>query len=417
MLTTLTALLVIAAASALSFIFALAESALFSLSSWQTKRLSEESPRLRPFLQQLIEQPQDLLATIVLGNTAANAIIGGIATLMVLRSAWPASITFFTVGLLLLIGCEVIPKTIAGRLPERWALTLLEPTVAFQNVLRPIHLLAQRLNKGILKRLPSANLTPKTPATDEDYHELIELGAQFGTLDEEEKEIILEIVSLDSKTVGDVMTPKGQIATIPNEISSDEMLAAANRFQHRRLLVQDEDHADAPISGVVDVLSLMLEPHADIRSLTKAPKFIPESMNLWELFIQFQEEKGRLAVVLDEYGETAGIITLEDILDEIMGPIFNPEANAKTSIEPLEPGRWRVSGTTPIDTFSAQCAPIKSLQEINTMGGLLATLLAHIPSQPMATEYQGLRFTVEEASDRQIQYLIVERITTRRPSS
>lgn len=407
----------IAAASALSFTFALAESALFSLSPWQTKRLSEESPHLRPFLQQLLEHPQDLLATIVLGNTAANAVIGGVATLMVLRSAWPAGISFFVIGLLLLIGCEVIPKTIAGRLPERWTLKLLKPTVTFQNVLRPIHLLAQRLNERILAKLPSANLTPKTPATDEDYHELIELGAQSGTLDQEEKEIILEIVSLDSKTVGDVMTPKGQIATIPNGLSSDQMLSAANRFQHRRLVVQDEDLPEAQIIGVVDVLSLMLKPKADIKALMKVPTFIPESMNLWELFIQFQQQKGRLAVVLDEYGETAGIITLEDILDEIMGPIFNPEANARTSIETLGPGRWRVSGTTPIDTFSTQCVPLQSIQEIDTMGGLLATLLAHIPSQPAATEYRGLRFTVEHASARQIQHLIVERLSNKRNST
>ena len=168
LLTTLTALLLITAASSLSVVFALAESSLFSLSPWQTNRLAEQSPRLEPFLDQLRSKPEDLLATLVLGNTLMHAAIGGVAVLMVLRGTWPAGATLAGVGFLLLMGCEVVPKTIAGRRPERFAKSLLKPTAILQPFLRPVHQIAQRVNDHILSSLIPSSLKPQTQPTDED---------------------------------------------------------------------------------------------------------------------------------------------------------------------------------------------------------------------------------------------------------
>jgi CBS domain containing-hemolysin-like protein len=411
LLTTLPALLLIGIASSLSFVFALAESALFSLSPWQTKRMAEQAPRLKPLFNQLLDHPQDLLATIVLGTTVSNAIIGAVAILMVLRSEWIAWITFPSVGLLLLIGCELIPKTIAVRLPERWAITLLRPTAWIQRILRPIHLVAQRMNESILNTLIPTSVKRQTQTTDEDYQELVELGAQTGTLDKEEKEIILEIISLDEKTAGDVMTPKGQLATIPKGIDRKDMLQAATRHKHTRLLIQKE--GGSQIIGILDAQSLILNPETEIESLMDLPTFIPESMNLWELFGNFQQDRKRIAIVLDEYGETAGIVTVEDILEEIMGPIFDLDERDKKRIERIGPDRWRVNGLTTIEEFAKEFSEIGTVDEIDTMGGLLATRLAHIPRSPVSVDFRGLRLTAETFGPRQIEELVVERLKNR----
>ena len=336
MLTTLTALLLITAASSLSVVFALAESSLFSLSPWQTKRLAEQSPRLEPFLDQLRSKPQDLLATIVLGNTLMHAAIGGIAVLMVLRGTWPAGATVLGVGILLLMGCEVVPKTIAGRLPERFARSLLKPTAILQPLLRPVHRIAQRVNEHILSALIPSSLTPHTQPTDEDYQELVELGAQTGTLDEEEKEIILEIISLDQKSVGEIMTPRTQLATVAFRDPTSTLLEAAIKARHTRLLLQNDDTQQ--IVGVLNAQNLILNPDGDIDSLMEMPTYIPESMNLWNLFISFQKQRQRLAVVLDEYGETAGVVTVEQFL-------CTPDTQPSTSVFGQRPRR----GLSPVE--------------------------------------------------------------------
>ncbi|MCS1409393.1 MAG: Magnesium and cobalt efflux protein CorC [Verrucomicrobia subdivision 3 bacterium] len=411
---TLTAILLIATASTLSFAFALAESALFSLSPWQTKKLAENDPKLRGLLQGLRDRPQDFLATIVLGNTIANTLILGIALHMVFRAEWGAWVTLPVIGFVLLIGCEIVPKTLALRLPEKWTQALLRPTALTQNILRPIHLLAQRTNEKILQAIIPSSVRSRSQTTDEDYQELVEMGAQSGTLDEDEKEIILEIISLDSKSVGDVMTPRSQIAKIPYGLEPEEMLAAANRYQHTQLLLekppQDDDQSQDEIIGVLDARRLILNPNTDIDELMDVPSFVPETMNLRELFIGFQKQPQKLAVVLDEYGQTAGIITLEDILEEIMGPIFQDERAAPPDIERLGPGRWRASGLAPIEDFAKEYAAIGEVEEVDTMGGLMATLLAHIPNEPASAEFRGLRLTARVSDQTRIRDLLVEQI-------
>ena len=413
LLTTLTALLLITAASSLSVVFALAESSLFSLSPWQTNRLAEQSPRLEPFLDQLRSKPEDLLATLVLGNTLMHAAIGGVAVLMVLRGTWPAGATLAGVGFLLLMGCEVVPKTIAGRRPERFAKSLLKPTAILQPFLRPVHQIAQRVNDHILSALIPSSLKPQTQPTDEDYQELVELGAQTGSLDEEEKEIILEIISLDQKSVGEIMTPRTQLATVAFHDPTSTLLEAAIKARHTRLLLQNDDTQQ--IVGVLNAQNLILNPDGDIDSLMEMPTYIPESMNLWNLFISFQKQRQRLAVVLDEYGETAGVVTVEDILEEIMGPLFDSPTHEPARIEPLAPGRWRVHGLTSITDFAKESPRIGSVSEIDTMGGLVATLIGYIPQRAMSVDYHGLRFTIQKLGPRLIEELIVEELPSGLP--
>lgn len=338
--------------------------------------------------------------------------MAGVAVLMVIRSDWPLVTTLISVSFFLLVGCELIPKTIAIRSAELWTTRLLPLTLAIQPVLRPIQRIAQSTNERLLARLIPSSMTPNTKVTEEDYQELLELGTQSGALDNAEKEIIQAIVSLDKKTVGDVMTPKARIVSISNKLSPKEMKTAALKHRHTRLLIKDE--TTSRIEGVLDAQSFLLSPSSEVKPSIEFPTFIPESMNAWELLVNFQKDKRRLAVVVDEYGETAGLVTNENLLESIMGPIFESQSRVETKIERLDKGLWKVGGLTPVREFAKHYPAIGSMPEIETMGGLYVTLAAHIPRSPVPVRFRGLRIIPQRLTPTRVDELIVERITSRR---
>ena len=198
-----------------SFLFTLAESALFSLGNWRAKHLAQEVPGAGGQGLRLLPQPRDLLAAIVLGNTFANTALIAIGLWMSYGNGG-SSLTWTMLGVfvLILFGCEVVPKTLAMRMPERWALQLAAPLTLFVKLIAPCLRFVQKMTDVVVARFVPANIKPMSGTTDEDYQELLDLAYQQGTMAQSEKEIILEIISLDKQTVGDVMSKK----TEPNII-------------------------------------------------------------------------------------------------------------------------------------------------------------------------------------------------------
>ena len=205
---TLLILVIVLVSAGASFFFALAETALFSLGKWQARQLAEESPRFGGIVNRLLAQSEDLLATLVLGNTFANAAMLAIALWMALNGHWPFWPTLAGLLVLILFGCEVLPKTLAVRRPELWALRVGPPLLFFQKLTLPLRWLAQKLNEFILGVAVPKSVQPQTALTDADYQELLELATQQGALAQSEKEIILQIISLDQRTAKDVMRPR-----------------------------------------------------------------------------------------------------------------------------------------------------------------------------------------------------------------
>src|SRR5262249_4737516 len=142
--------------------------------------------------------------------------------------------------LLILIGCEVLPKTMAVRTPERWASRVAQPLQLLQTLAKPLRQVAQRMNTFVLRAAIPKSVAPPSAMTDADYQELLELGFQQGSLAQSEKEIILQIINLDRRTVKEVMKPRSQMAAVSDDLSIEEMIAAARKFKHRRLPIYDE---------------------------------------------------------------------------------------------------------------------------------------------------------------------------------
>lgn len=399
----LAALFIFAAAS---FFFALAESALFSLGKWQTRQMAANSPILGRVVSRLLAQPQDLLATIVLGNTFANA--GIIATMlwMALFEKWPLLPSMAGLLFFILLVAELAPKTLAVRAPELWSLRVARPMAIFQNLMRPFRQIAQQVSDFILRWAVPKSLKPQTSMSDAEYQELIELAYQQGTLARSEKEIILEIISLDQRTASDVMKPRSQMACIPDDLSLEEMVAAARQHKHRRLPMYDE--TPDTIVGVLNTRALLLEPQIDLVDAIEFPSFVPESMNLLQLLKSLQRQQRGVAIVLDEFGGTAGIVTMEDILEEMIGEIRGESDAPGFVIEKISEGIWRVNGTARVEDFRREFPGIGEVPDAETLGGLVVILLGVVPTAGESVVFRGLRLTAQTVDERRVRELLVE---------
>jgi len=404
---TLLVVVIVLVSAGASCFFALAETALFSLGKWQVRQLAEKHPRFGRIVSRLLEQSEDLLATLVLGNTFTNAAMLAIALWMALNGHWPFWPTVVGLLVLILFGCEVLPKTLAVRRPELWALRAGPPLLFFQKLTLPLRWLAQTLNEFLLRVAVPKSVQPQTALTDADYQELLELATQQGALAQSEKEIILQIISLDQRTARDVMRPRSRMACLSDESTVQEMIAVARKFKHRRLPLYDE--TPDTIVGILNTRALLLDPQIDLADAIELPSFVPESMNLLKLLQSLQRQQRGLAIVLDEFGGTAGLVTLEDILGELVGGLRSEVESAGFVMEKLAPDRWRVNGTMRLDDFRREHPALGEVPEVETMGGLLIHLLGVVPGPGEATVFRGLKLTAQVTDARRVRELVVER--------
>ena len=391
-----------------SFFFALAETALFSLGQWQVQQLAERYPRAGKVVARLLERPQDLLATLALGNTFANAAMLAIALRMYFAAGWPLLATVVALLVLTLIGGEVFPKTLAVRQPERWALRVGWLLLVFQKISTPAYRAAQWLNSVFVQKSSPPSVAAPPALTDAEYHELLDMAYRQGTLAESEKEIILQIISLDQRRARDVMRPRAGMACVSDDATVEEMIAAARKFRHRRLPIYDE--TPDTIVGILNTRALLLNPQIDLAEVIEFPSFVPETMNLLQLFQSLQKQHRGLAVVLDEFGGVAGLVTMEDILGELVGKIHSPLQPEGFVMEKISPDRWRVNGTMRLDDFRREFPALGEMAEVETMGGLLTHLLGVVPAAGEAAMFQNLKLTAQVVDERRVRELLVQRL-------
>jgi len=390
-----------------SFFFALAETALFSLSKWQVGQLAENKSGAGKIVSELLARPHDLQATLALGNTFANAAVLALALRMLFNAQWGFALAMLAVAMVLLLVGEVLPKTLAVRQPERWALRVAWPLLAFRRLAKPFYRAAQWTNAAILKRA-AAKVAPAAVATEAEYQELLELAWQQGTLEESEREIILQIISLDRRTARDVMRPRAGMASISDDATVEEMLAAARKHKHRRLPIYDE--TPDTIVGILNTRALLLDPTIDLAEVIEFPSFVPESMNLLLLFRALQKQQRGLAIVLDEFGGATGLVTMEDILGGIVGKIHGTSEPQGFVVEKLSPGHWRVNGTMRLEDFRREHPSLPDLDEVETMGGLLTHLLGVVPAAGESATLAGLKLTAKVADERRVREVLVEKV-------
>jgi|DewCreStandDraft_5_1066085.scaffolds.fasta_scaffold00024_218 putative hemolysin len=394
-------------ATAGSFFFALAETALFSLSKWQVRRLAEAQGERGRQVAACLDAPDDLLATMVLGNTLANGALLGAGLWMAVTGHWPWGWTVAGVLLVALVLGEVLPKTLAVRRPERWSVRIIRPLTWMHRGLRPLHRLAQRIN-GTLLRWWLREAPPAVPGlSDEEYRELVELAYRQGTLARGQRDWLLQIISLDRRMAREVMVPRAQMSWIRDDLSVEEMIQEARRRRYRRLPIYDEE-ADTVV-GILNVRAFLLDPYQDLSEVIEFPSFVPETMNLLQLLQSLQRQGRGMAIVLDEFGEVAGLVTLEDILAEVVGGRRRAVLR-RMRVERLGPGRWRVDGSVRLEEFRQEYPALGEVPEVETMAGLMLSRLGVVPARGESVVFRGLRMTAEEVDERRVRRILVEQV-------
>jgi len=392
-----------------SFFFALAESALFSLGGWRLGRLKRENPRAAVLVERLLGKPHDLLATLVLGNAYANGLAVALVFWRLLeerQSLGRRGVVMSGLFILLALIGEVVPKTLGVRMPERWSPRVAAPMLWLVRVLQPLHGVAQGWVGFLIRRFWPAARVGAPGMSDEEVQELAEMAWQSGTLAEHEKELIVQIVRLDQRTAKDVMQPRSRMACIPDDWTLEEMVEAARRYGHRRLPMYDGT-VDT-IVGLLNTREFLLNPGADISEAIEFPSFVPESMNLLQLFRSLQKQRRGMAIVLDEYGGTVGLVTMGDIMESLVGETRGEGEEQGFLMERLGEGKWRVNGALRLDDFRREYGGLQDVPEVETLGGLVVHLSECVPGVGQAVQTQGLRLTVGVADERRVREVLVE---------
>ncbi len=393
-------------AAAASFFFALAESALFSLGRWRAVRLAASDPVRGTVVAGLLERSQDLLAALVLGNSTANALLVALALLSSIYGGWSVAVVSLGVIVLTLFVCEVAPKALGVRQPDVWALRVARPLSWFVAATRPVRQVAQRTVAALLAAVTPSGVKPVAVLSDDEYADLVELAHQQGTLAASEKEILLQILGLDRRTVRDVMRPRAQMVMLRDDLPPEEMLAVARKVGHHRLPLYDE--SPDTIVGILNARALLLNPGVDLWEAIEFPSFVPESMNLLRLFEALQRQQRGLAIVVDEFGGVAGMVTLEDILEQVVGEIRAEGEPEGFVCERLTAGRWRANGTMRLEELRREFPGLGEVSDVDTVGGLVLKLAEVVPVVGAVFHYRGLRWTVRAADERRVREVLIE---------
>ena len=266
----------------------------------------------------------------------------------------------------------------------------------------------ETVSTSVVDFLTPSHLRTRARITDEELETLVEMGEEEGSLHEAEGEMIQEIIKLGDKTAKDCMTPRVDTFSLPDDLTNEEAIARIKEKRHRRVPV----YADTPdqILGIIDVKTFLLDPSAHYTETMVPPSFVPETMRAMDLLRGFLSHPQRLAIVVDEFGGTEGIITLSDIVEEIMSDAA-PLGDADLYIEPLENGKFLVSGNARLDDLSEHLGFELEAEGIDTIGGFVFNRLGYLPPSGTQFEIPRLTITIRRAGRKRIEEMLLEKTT------
>ncbi len=395
-------LCVLVAASAL---FSAIETALFSLHPVQIDRLKERSPRLAAALRELLGNPRRLLSAILFADACVNL---PLIVLCLFLMRLPAVLPFWAVALatfaVVVFLCDLVPKLVALAQPVRvarfgvgvfrWLLPLLDPAAR----------LLQHISERIADALTPASFQPHRPLSEEEMETLVELSAEEGTLGAAETEMIQEIVKLGDKTAKDCMTPRTEAYLLPDDLTNDEAIHELRTHRYRRVPIYGGTPDD--ILGVLDVKTFLADPSRQYTEVMSPPSFVSETMQALDLLRSFLGKPQRLAIVVDEFGGTEGVVTLYDIVEEILGDAA-PSGDAELLIEHAGQGRLIVNGSARLDELSERLGVDLEKEGLDTIGGLVFNRLGYLPKPGAKLQMEGLEITIRRVSRKRIQELLI----------
>jgi putative hemolysin len=425
----LTEILVLLVLIILNAFFAASEIALISLNDNKIKLLAESGDKKAKMLQNLLSEPSRFLATIQIGITlagflasafAAGSFAGKLAEVLVelgvpVTRALLETISVVIITLILsyftLVLGELVPKRLALQKAEAIAYAAVMPLTILSKITSPfVKLLTLSMN--VIVRLFGVDPNAENEnVTEEEIRMMIDVGKEKGTIQDIEKVMINNIFELDNKTVSDIMTHRTNIVAIPIDITLQETAQIVNVEKYTRFPVYEEniDH----IIGVLHVKDLIQfvenceENRFNLRELIREPYYVLESIRIDHLFKEMQKHNIHMAIAVDEYGGTDGIVTIEDLIEEIVGNIFDEHDELdfnEEDIIKLDENTYLIPGTTNLYEVEDILKVELPIKEFDTLSGFVIGQLGYIPigDDHPSVEYQNITFAVEEMDELRI---------------
>jgi putative hemolysin len=397
--------------------FGAAETALFAASRMTLRRLRDAGDRRARLAHQLLEDPGHLLTTLLAGNTIANVGSSVVATsiaLSLLGRRTGEIVAFVGATVLVLILAEIAPKTLAVRYADRFALSIAGTIRMVGIILTPLVRILSLAGTAVVRPLGGA-ITPRAPLVTEDQLRfLVQVGEEEGVIEEDEREMIHSIFEFGDTIVREVMRPRVDIVAVPAKATINEALGLVMESGHSRLPVYEGniDHIIAVVY-VRDLLPALRQGRLDQpvgEAFRRAPFFVPETKKVDELFREMQGRKVSMAIVVDEYGGTAGLVTMEDLLEEIVGEIQDEYDLEEKPIQLIDERTAVVNGRTHVEEVNEMLGLQLPVDEVDTIAGLVYSLAGHVPVQGETVGVSGAELRVERALGQRITKVRITRL-------
>lgn len=412
--------------------FAMSEIALISLNDTKIERMAETGHKKAKLVLKLTSNSNRFLSTIQIGVTLAGFLSSASAATAfaemltnAITSVWnvpesvvsPIAVVLITliVSYFSLVLGELAPKRIAMQAPEKIAFTVVKPLLVISKITSPVVKLLSVSTNAVVRILGFDPNADEETVTEEEIRMMVDVGGEKGVIEDVQKEMINNIFEFDDIDAGDIMTHRTDVvAADVNDTSPDEFLALAIENGRSRIPLYDED-IDS-IIGIVYVKDLLpyvgkKMPEKEIlRKIMREPYFIPETKSCGELFKEMSAKRIQMAVVSDEYGGTAGIVTLEDIVEAIMGNIQDEYDEEEEEISKIDDNTFTVDGTIDIEEIEELIGKELPEGDYETLAGFIMDELQCIPKDGEMNEvvFENVKFTVLGVEDRRIEKIRVE---------
>ncbi len=388
------------------------ETALTSVSRIKLKNMVEDGDEKAAEIERLLAEPNAFLSTILIVNSVAVIVASSMATVLALRFSptFGELISNVVISLVVLIFCEITPKTAAVQNPLRWARTLLPLVKGTAWLLHPIVVVLGKIT-SFLVRMLGGQVKRGPFVTEEELRLLVTVGEEEGVLEEEETEMIHSIFEFADTTVREVMVPRIDMVTLESDATVNEAVDMAMQGGFSRIPVFEESIDN--IIGVLytkDMLKQLRESHESmpIRTLVRPAYFVPETKKLDDLLRELRQRRIHMVIVIDEYGSVAGLVTIEDLVEEIVGDIRDEYDREENLYEKINQYEYIVDAKMSIDEFNELLETELKNEDYDTLGGFLYAQLDKIPVSGDTITFENLTFTVIDTRGRRITKVRVE---------
>ena len=377
------------------------ETALFSIKDWRLHRWRKQDPKGVEQYERLMKKPREVLSVILLVDTFVNTVLI-VLTVAIARSIaipFPYWVKILFLFALIVIVCDLVPKMLALRDPFRFArqaVTLLQMLLP---IFGPVSRISLRASEVIANFFLSTKPERVEQFDDEELIALVELSAEQGQLRADEQEMIEAIIKLGNKSVKDCMTPRVDAFFISDSATNEEVIQQLRTKRRARVPVFGESPDE--ILGILDVKSFLADPSEHYTEKLGAPSFVPETMRALDLLRAFLKHPQRLAIMIDEFGGTEGVVTLGDILDEILAEVA-PRGDEELYLEELGNGAWLASGSVRLDDLEEALHIDFHTEEFDTLNGLIFNRLGYVPRPGETVQVPPLELEVRQSSRRRV---------------